>query len=152
MTAVYNQAGVKFLYPENWELADESSRTLPRVISVTSPTGGFWALHVYKSSAEPRELADEVLRSMAQEYDSLESEEVTEQIDIAQAVGYDLDFYCLDLVARASVRAFRQGSRTYLVLAQAESRDFETLAEVFRAITVSLLAPAKRPGTRPPVG
>lgn len=139
MTAVYDQVGVRFLYPENWELADEPESDLPRVTSVTSPTGGFWALHVYEATSDPGDLADEVLASMRQEYDSLESERVTEQIGSVQAVGYDLEFYVLDFVASARVRAFRHQDRTYLVLAQAESRDFDNLADVFRAITLSLL-------------
>lgn len=139
MTAVYDQVGVRFLYPENWELADEPESDLPRVTSVTSPSGGFWALHVYEVSADPSELADEVLRSMQQEYDSLESEPVTEQIGPVEAVGYDMEFYVLDFVASAKVRAFRHQDRTYLVLAQAETRDFDKLADVFRAITLSLV-------------
>lgn len=143
MTATYRQFGVRFLYPENWELADEPSNDLPRVLSVTSPTGGFWTLHVYDAAAEPADLADEVLGSMKQEYDSLEWEEVKEQIGPCQAAGYDMEFYCLDFVTSARVRAFRQGARTYVVLAQAESRDFDKLADVFRAITLSLFAGAK---------
>lgn len=140
MTAVYDQVGVQFLYPENWELADEPSDDLPRVISVTSPTGGFWALHVYDSSAEPGELAGEVLQSMGQEYDSLESEPATEQIGPVEATGFDMEFYCLDFVTSARVRAFRRGPRTCVVLSQAETRDFDKLADVFRAITLSLFA------------
>ena len=140
MSGIYDREGIKFLYPENWELSEESIDELPRVISVQSPTTGFWLLHVYELSAEPAELASEVCDTLKQEYDSLEAEPASEKIAQLDTVGYDLEFYCLDLVVTARVRAFRQGERTYLVLAQAESRDFEKLGDVFRAMTVSLLA------------
>ena len=140
MSGTYDKAGVRFLYPETWEVTDELSGELTRVISVQSPEGGFWALHVYPESVEPADLTAEVLQTLRQEYDSLEAEPVTEKIGPAEALGQDLEFYCLDLVVSARIRAFRQGERTYLVLAQAESREFDKLGDVFRAMTVSLLA------------
>jgi hypothetical protein len=140
MSGIYDKEGVKFLYPENWEVSEESADELSRVISLQSPTSGFWTLHVYEASAEPAELVAEARQTLAQEYDSLEAEPANEKIARVDTVGYDLEFYCLDLVVTARIRSFRQGKRTYLVLAQAESRDFEKLGDVFRAMTVSLLA------------
>jgi hypothetical protein len=140
MSGVYDREGVKFLFPENWELSDEGAGELPRVISLQSPTSGFWSLHVYEGATEPDELASQVRDTMREEYDSLEAEPANERMGQTDTVGYDLEFYCLDMVATARVRAFRSGQFTFLMLAQAESRDFEKLADVFRAMTVSLLA------------
>lgn len=132
------------MYPENWQLADEStdSEGGPKTITVQSPSGGFWSLHVYQPAVEPLELADQVKLTMETEYQELESHPATEEIGEAKLVGYDMDFYCLDFVVSAKVRSLRAGKRTYVVLCQAETRDFEKLLPVFQAMTVSLLRAA----------
>ena len=53
--------------------------------------------------------------------------------------GYDLTFFCLDLINTACVRVCRTPSASYLIVYQAEDRDFEKLHAVFQALTVSLL-------------
>jgi hypothetical protein len=50
-----------------------------------------------------------------------------------------MEFYCLDLLVTARARAVRTDRATYLVLCQAESREFERLLPVFETITLSLL-------------
>src|SRR5690606_38295341 len=61
MSAVYENFGVSFMYPENWQLADESgdAEAGPKTVSVNSPGGGFWALHVYEPAVDPQDLADQ---------------------------------------------------------------------------------------------
>jgi hypothetical protein len=74
------------------------------------------------------------------EYADSEAEPVNEQIAERTLCGYDLSFFCLDLTNTALIRAFRIAGVTCLVLCQAEDREFEELAPVFRAITASLIA------------
>lgn len=139
MSATYENFGVSFLYPENWQLADESADEAgPQTVSVYSPTGAFWSLHVYQA-ADPQELADQVKLTMEGEYEGLESHEAEEEIGEATLIGYDMDFYCLDFVISAQVRSLRVGSRTYVLFCQAETRDFERLLPVFQAMAYSLL-------------
>jgi hypothetical protein len=140
MTAFYDHFGVKFLYPENWVVSQEESAQWPREVSLQCPGGGFWSLHVYSTPDDPRELVAEVVRTMGQEYDNLESRPASEDLAGIKAVGCDMDFYCLDLVVTAQVRSFQLGDRTFLVLCQAESREFDELERVFQAITLSLIA------------
>ena len=58
--------------------------------------------------------------------------------DVAEAVGYDMDFCCLDFIITSRTRSFRLGNWTLLMLCQAENREFEQLEDVFHAITLSL--------------
>jgi hypothetical protein len=83
--------------------------------------------------------AQEAVTGLREAYEDVESEEVLEKIGPADAVGYNLDFIYLDFIVRAEVRSFDLGPRTVVVLCQAESREFEQLAKVFRAITLSML-------------
>ena len=78
---------------------------------------------------------------MSEEYDDVEVQEVKEVIDDHPASGVDLDFSCLDFVVTAKLRCFQNGHATYVMLYQAEDRDYETFEPVFRAITHSLLKP-----------
>jgi hypothetical protein len=139
MAAIYDRLGIHFLYPENWTLSEDQLD--PRFPSVTlsTPGGGFWLLQAHATSADPDALLAEVVGAMQQEYESLETEEVTERVGQFDAAGRDMNFYCLDLIVSARARCFRAGKRVLLVLYQAEQREFDELEPVFRAITLSLV-------------
>jgi len=63
-------------------------------------------------------------------------------------VGYDLNFYCLDLTSSAAVRSVRRPDGTYTFFWQAEDRELEQFQPVFEAMMVSLL---KGIGAPPPL-
>ena len=138
MSAVYKNLGVEFAYPENWKITDEQASEWPRGVSLETPNGGFWWLQIHPAT-NPRDLAAEVLNTMRLEYAELEAEPVTEMIGDADVVGFDMHFYCLDLLVTAQARSLQLGKVTLLILSQAEDREFERLAPVFQAMLVSLL-------------
>ena len=139
MPAVYEEFGVRFLFPENWTITDQDIEGWPRTVSVQSPSGAFWSLHLYPADKQPRELVDEVQRTMGDEYDDLETEPADEECCGLQAVGCNMHFYCLDWLVSASARAMQVPRATFLLVYQAESREFEEIKPVFQAITISLL-------------
>lgn len=139
MPAVFDKLGIRFQYPENWTLETESSTPDRPSISVYSPSGGFWTVMAHRPDVEPQELASAAVDAMKKEYDELDSEPADEQIGGVELAGFDLNFYCLDLTNSARIRAFSTQRASYLVICQAEDREFEELAPVFHAITTSLL-------------
>jgi hypothetical protein len=141
MSATYENFGLSFMYPENWQLADESGEVDagPKTVTVQSPSGGFWSLHVYQPASDPLDLANQVRLTMETEYEGLEAHPASEEIGSAKLIGYDMDFYCLDFVVTAQVRSLRVGGRAYVLFCQAESRVFDKLLPGFQARTVSLL-------------
>jgi hypothetical protein len=139
MPAAYENSEVHFLYPENWSLSEEEGEDWPRSLSLQSPASGFWSLHVFPTRRNAKLAAQEAVSGLREAYEDVESEEVYESLGDTESVGYNLDFIYLDFVVRAEVRSFDVGPRTVVVLCQAESREFEELAQVFRAITLSLL-------------
>jgi len=141
VTAFYDKHGIQFRYPENWKLVHEQTIELPFDVSIQTPGGGFWSVHVYDDSTDPETLASEALRTMRQEYDEVESETIREHIGDTEAVGYEMNFYCLDLICTARALAFRSTQQTVLVLYQAESREFDEIGKVFQAMTLSLQRP-----------
>jgi hypothetical protein len=139
MAATYNRQGIRFLYPETWQVTDEDGEGWPRVVTLQSSESGFWSLHVYRAGEDPIPLVNEVEQTMRREYQGLEAERVSQTLGAHPAVGCDLEFYCLDLLVSARARAVRTEEATYLVFCQAESREFEVLLPVFESMTLSML-------------
>ncbi|MCL4204748.1 MAG: hypothetical protein KJ000_19905 [Pirellulaceae bacterium] len=138
MQGEYNNFGVHFRYPEDWSIVDEEVSEWPRRVSVQSPHSGFWELQAYPSRFLPDDLTQRTLEAFCEEYDDVESEAVSELIMDHPATGFDLDFFCMDLLVSCQVRSFTLAGQTLLLICQAESQEFETRQEVFEAITRSL--------------
>jgi hypothetical protein len=138
MQGKYSKFGVTFLYPEDWSIVDEETNQWPRRVSVQSPNSGFWELQAYPPQYQPDDLARRTLEAFREEYEDVESEPVSEEIMDHAATGFDLDFFCLDLLVTCQVRSFILAGQTLLLIYQAESQEFETRCEVFEAMTRSL--------------
>jgi hypothetical protein len=139
MPAEYSNFGVRFLYPENWLVADEQLSEWPRSVSIESPGGGFWQIQVYSYQLDPADISSQVLQAMQKEYDDLEYESVDQRLGHHLSVGYDFAFFCLDFLVISRVRCFCIGEKTYVLTCQAESSEFERQELVFEAITSSML-------------
>jgi hypothetical protein len=137
MPAFFDHLGVQFQYPESWTV-ETSENDEGNDVTVYSPEGAFWSLTIH-DRGEPESLAEHAVAAMQEEYDELDCEEVDDAIAGQPLTAYDLNFYCLDLTNTAQIRAFRRDGRTFLLIWQAEDREFDLIAPVFRAITTSLI-------------
>lgn len=142
MPATYQNLGVHFLYPENWTITEEQASKLPLSMTIECPGGGFWSLAIYTAVVDPKELVLQVCETMRQEFDTFESTRADCTLEGIAVVGYEMDFYCLDLLVTARAQSFQIADKTFLVLFQAENREYEKLEPVFEAITLSLLRDA----------
>jgi hypothetical protein len=139
MPARFDHLGISFQYPENWQLDQADAMQGAPSVTVYSPGGAFWSVMIHPRSADPARLAKAATDAMRQEYEELEAEPVNETLAGHDAVGYDLNFYYLDLTNTASVRSLRTRRQTYTIFYQAEDREFNEVEKVFQAITVSLM-------------
>jgi hypothetical protein len=135
----FNSLGISFLYPENWTLDEERTARGRGAVTIYSPGGAFFSVSVYPRGSDPIALAKQAVEAVQEEYTEVDVEEAQETVSGRDLVGYDLNFFCMDLTTTAKVRCLRGQRATYVVFYQAEDRDFERLANVFQAITVSLL-------------
>jgi len=142
MTAVFENSQIRFMYPENWTISDDSS-VEPATVTVQSPNSGFWTLIMYSNEYDPAELTTQVVAAMDEEYEALEANPITLSFGEIQAEGYEMFFSCLDLVVSAKTIALRHNDLTLLILWQGESRDFDELELVFQAITLGMLQPQR---------
>ncbi len=138
MPATYENIAVRFDYPDNWRIEEEALDG-QRAVTVHSPDGGFWSVVVHSPSMAPSELVTAAMEMMRKEYDNLDAEVATETIADCELIGYNLNFYCLDLTNTTHIRSCRTDDATYLVFYQAEDRAFESIASVFQAMVTSLL-------------
>ncbi|REJ66931.1 MAG: hypothetical protein DWQ31_12925 [Planctomycetota bacterium] len=139
MPAVFEQLGIRFEYPESWQLDEEEARAGGDTITVYSPGGAFWSLNIQPPLSPPDELAGAAVEAMRSEYEDLEVVPARDSVEGVELTGYDMNFYCLDLTNSASVRACEHGDATYVILWQAEDREFDQISPVFAAITASLM-------------
>ncbi|HID78261.1 MAG TPA: hypothetical protein EYP56_19985 [Planctomycetaceae bacterium] len=139
MPATYNKLGITFQYPENWTLDEEDALTGQQSVTVYSPGGAFWSISIHPRSADPQRLARAAVEAMRQEYADVDAEAADERIAGREMIGYDLNFFYLDLTNTAMVRSLRTARATYVIFSQAEDREFQRVEMVFRAITTSFV-------------
>jgi len=140
MVATYDRHGITFLYPRNWTLTTEDSpHSECRCVTVQSPESGFWMLQTFGGPETPERLAAEALQLLKQDYGELEVVPIDEEMGATRLVGYDLQFFYLDFLVRCQVRSFALADSNCVVLCQAEDGEFDQLAQIFSAITTSLL-------------
>ena len=140
MPAVFDRLGIRFQYPDNWTLDDSEASEESPSITVYSPDGAFWSLVVHPGTVSIEDAASAALVAMQNEYEQLDSEEVEDYVVGHPLVGYDLNFYCLDLTNTALIRSFADETNTYLILCEAEDREYAEVEPIFKAITHSLLS------------
>ncbi len=140
MPAVYQNLGVRFLYPENWSLQDEEPDDWPRTVTLQSQQTSFWSLYVYPAGHNARAAVTEVIDSIREVYEDLEVLPAKETIGDAETKGVDIAFFYLDLLVEAKIRTLQTPSALLLWHYQAESREFDQVEPVFQAIATSLLA------------
>jgi len=136
----FDKLGISFRYPDNWTLDEEDALAGRRSVTVYSPGGAFWSVTLHPPSADPARLAMAAVDAMREEYPEIEVEEIREALAGREMIGYDLNFYCLDLTNTARVRCLRTERTTYTIFCQAEDREYEQIQAVFQAMTTSLLS------------
>jgi hypothetical protein len=139
MPAIYENFGVRFLYPENWSVIDEEDDGFPQTVTVQSPQTSFWSLHVYPPDSELKPIVKELIAAIQEEFRDIEVLPTKEMFGETSTTGVDLAFFYLDLLVEAKIRCLRTPSSTLVWLYQAESREFETTEAVCQAITISML-------------
>ncbi len=134
----YDDNGIRFEYPHDWEvdIGEDGTR---RSVTVQSSSGPAFAMVTVDASCpSPGEMADEALAALREEYPVLESSPGNESIAGHNAVGHDVEFFSLDMSNNCVIRCFQTPRRTVFILAQwsdAEQNEPErTLAAVRQSI------------------
>jgi hypothetical protein len=138
----FDRLGLAFDYPDNWSVDTDDSADRYATVTVYAPDGAFWSVSGHAPGGDPRELAAAVVTQMKREYQELDSEPAADTIDGHALEGFDMNFYCLDLTNTAQVRTLETPGAIYLILCQAEDREWEGVSPVFAAMTTSFVQAA----------
>lgn len=142
MPAQFDSFGVRFLYPDNWAVADREDADGDRGTTLDLPGGGFVSIELTSADAV-EELIDGIVRTISADYDDLERDQVTLEVLPENTPVTDLRFYYLDLMiisrlvilpSESKLTIEDTGDNVLVVQMQAESRDFDKNEAVFDAI------------------
>jgi hypothetical protein len=118
MTEIYDDRGIRFEYPGDWELEVTDDDPLTTV-AVQAPGGLAFALvTVDDSCPAPADVADQALEALREEYPVLDATPALETINGHHAVGHDIEFISLDMTNACTIRCFRTPRRTVLLFGQ----------------------------------
>ncbi|MEZ6141334.1 MAG: hypothetical protein R3B84_12255 [Zavarzinella sp.] len=133
MPATFNYAGVRFPYPENWQVeispGEESWSAF-----VQSPSTAFLLVSFTEGEFDLGETADVALQELKSEYPKLEVIDAIDTISGLPAVGYDAQFFHFDLTNTTWIRAVPMTSGSLLLMAQFTDDESELNGEVLRGM------------------
>jgi hypothetical protein len=117
-TEIYDDRGIRFEYPNDWELEVTDDGPLTTV-AVQAPGGLAFALVTMDDNCPaPAEVADQALEALREEYPVLDAVPALETINGHRAVGHDVEFFSLDMTNSCTIRSFRTPRRTVLLFGQ----------------------------------
>jgi hypothetical protein len=137
MPALFEKAGVRFQYPDNWQMTQEATET-GWTVSVQSPDTGFFLLTLDEEMPETGLMAETALDALRSEYPGLEAEDALDSLAGQPAVGHNIRFFSLDLTNTCCTRSFDSEGGTIFIMWQANDLELEELEPIFRAICASL--------------
>ena len=137
MQGLYDSNGVRFRFPERWELHEQRSDN-QLSITVSSPETSFWTLSLFFDALPEDELMETALDAFREEYEELDIYPVAEIICHRESIARDLEFVCLELINSAFLRAFRTNHFTALILFQGTDYELEMTRDRLENISLSL--------------
>lgn len=137
MPKVYQADGIRFQYPDNWELTREVADS-GWTVSVQSPDTAFFILTFDSNMPEVDSVADTVLDALRTEYPDLEADDALESLAGQPAIGHNIRFFSLDLTNTCHTRCFYGDTGTVLVMWQANDLELDDVEPTFRAMCKSL--------------
>jgi hypothetical protein len=137
MAQRFEEDGISFLYPENWQFQREESEN-GWTVTLQSPDTAFLVVSYDSSMPDNDLMAQTALDALRGEYKDLETEECLETVAGQPAVGHDVRFFSFDLTNTCWIRSLYSARGTVLVLWQANDLELELTEPVLRAICASL--------------
>ena len=139
MPASFDQSGIRFDYPDNWSVEQSEAEGGAVQGGVSSPHTAFWQLRKHPAGVELEPLFDEVLAALRSEYQEIEVEPDDDLVEGQMVTGFTVNFFYLDLTNTCWLRGIETPDANYLLVCQAEDREFAQVELVFRAMLASVL-------------
>lgn len=137
MDSVFEGHGIRFEYPDDWILHEQSSPD-EITLTVNSPDTSFWSLTLLFDRPDPQRVIDSALDAFREEYTEIDVYPGDARLNDLPTIACELDFVCHDLIGSAFLRAVAAPDFTLLVLYQGADLELDTLQTVLEKISGSL--------------
>ena len=137
MDRVFEGHGIRFEYPDDWILHEQSS---PEEITLTvhSPETSFWAVTLILDCPDPQRIMDTILDTFREEFTEIDVYPSDFRLLDQPTEACELDFVCHDLISSAFLRAVAAPDFTLLVLYQGADLELDEMQPLLEKITRSL--------------
>lgn len=137
MDRVFEGHGIRFEYPDDWILHEQSS---PEEVTLTvqSPDTSFWSLTLIFDRPDPRRVIDSVLDTFREEYSEIDVYPSDVRLNDLPTEACELDFVCHDLIGSAFLRAVATPDFTLLVLYQGADLELDDVQPLLEKVSRSL--------------
>jgi hypothetical protein len=141
MPQTFEQAELKFLYPENWQIVEQQTdSSICQSVALQNEGTIQWSVYRYNSQMDTEELIGQAVRAIHAEYEQHE-ETTSYQINAGdeKLVGIRMFFNFLDFILCMTAVTIFKNDATYLFVVQAENREYDENEIIFGALATSLL-------------
>ena len=137
MDRVFEGHGIRFEYPDDWILHEQS---MPDELTLTvqSPNTSFWSLTLLFDRPDPQRVLDSALDAFREEYTEIDIYPGEIRLNGQPTVACELDFVCHELIGSAFLRAVVAADFTLLVLYQGPDLDLDETQPLLEKLTKSL--------------
>ena len=137
MAALFERDGIRFRYPETWQLEREESAN-GWTVSLQGPGTAFLILSVDLDTPEVDAVAETALAALRDDYPDLEADSYVDTVAGQPAVGHEIRFFSFDLTNTCWTRSFYAGGGTCLLMWQVNDLELEQSEDILRAICASV--------------
>ncbi|QDT97448.1 hypothetical protein [Gimesia aquarii] len=136
---LFQEYGISFEYPDDWELSKEVNETNGEIqVSVSGGDSSFWMISLFLAEISAEELLDRALEVFQDEYDELDIYKKKVKLAGKDCLGRDIEFVCSELINSAFLRTFEAELFTAFVLYQGTDQDLQRSLKDLEAISESL--------------
>src|SRR5438105_2467034 len=137
MTEMFERGGVRFRYPNKWEIEVEEDAE-SWTASLQGPGTAFLVISFVPEVDDPGELVDAAVAGLKDDYPELESDDAVDSLADQPALGADVHFMHFDLTNTCWIRVVPAGDGAILLLAQCTDEELQYQGDVLKAIMASL--------------
>ncbi len=134
----YEAHGIRFQYPDIWEIQEESDTDGDVVITVLTEGTCFWTIRVLNSRPSPLEIMNSCVAAFREEYEDLDEYSESGVLAGLPATIRLLEFSCLELINTVSLSCVRAGEFSLLVWWQGTDHELGEIRPVFEKISGSV--------------
>ncbi|MFM9965540.1 MAG: hypothetical protein ACKV2Q_30510 [Planctomycetaceae bacterium] len=137
MDRVFEGHGIRFEYPDDWILHEQS--TVEEItLTVHSPDTSFWSLTLIMDRPDPQRVIDSALEAFREEYSEIDVYPSTARLGDQPTESCELDFVCHELIGSAFLRATVAPEFTLLVLYQGADLELDDTQKILEKVSRSL--------------